>query len=206
MRTLAFMAVMGLVLAACAPARSSRAVARPRPAPDRPPTEVARARPPESLPPASRPAATRADSGPLTAKIDGTTPASRSAALRLTEEGRRQIATNPARAIELLERAVTVDARVPYAYYFLAEAHAQAGQPALAFRFLDRAEQKLASEPYWMSETYRLRGTLLAAAGKDADAERAYRRALEAWPGNRAAAQALTAAGGHGKERPLGND
>jgi tetratricopeptide (TPR) repeat protein len=150
--------------------------------------------------PPSRPPATRADDGALTAKIDATTPASRGAALRLTEEGRRQIPSNPARAVELLERAITVDARVPYAYYFLAEAHAQAGQPALAYRFLDRAEQKLASEPYWMSETYRLRGTLLTAEGKDAEAEREYRRALAAWPGNRAAAEALTAAARRGKE------
>lgn len=203
MRSLVLVPVMVLTLAACAPAaRSSRATTPPRPAPARPPTEVARARPPAPVPPPSRPPATRADDGPLTAKIDAATPASRSAALRLTEEGRRQIASNPARAIELLERAITVDARVPYAYYFLGAAHAQAGQPALAHRFLDRAAQKLASEPYWMSEIYRLRGTLLAAEGKDGEAEREYRRALEAWPGNRAAAEALTAAGRRGKESP----
>jgi Tfp pilus assembly protein PilF len=119
----------------------------------------------------------------------------------LTEEGRQRLAAgDPARAIELLEHAVAVDARVPYAYYFLAKAHAEANHPQLAQRFLDRAEQKLANEPYWQSEVYGLRGRLLAQEGKSAEADAAYRRALEAWPGNRAAAEALTAAPQHGKE------
>ena len=102
----------------------------------------------------------------------------------------------------MLERAIAVDARVPYAYYFLAKAHAAANHPALANRFLDRAEQKLAGEPYWRSEVYALRGKLLAQEGKSAAAEASDRRALEAWPGNRAAAEALTAAPRRGKEAP----
>ncbi len=165
------------------------------------PVDVARARPPEPLRPA-RPAATRADDGPLTAKIDGATPAGRSVALRLTEEGRQRLAAgDSARAIELLERAVAVDARVPYSYYFLAAAHAEAGHPALAHRFLDRAGQKLAGEPYWRSRVDELRGKLLAGEGKTAESQAAYRRALDAWPGNRTAAQALTAASQRDKER-----
>jgi tetratricopeptide (TPR) repeat protein len=156
--------------------------------------------PPAPAPPA-RPAATRADDGPLTAKIDATTPAARSAALRLAEEGRQRLAAgDPNRAIEILERAVAVDARVPYSYYFLAAAHADAGHTALAHRFLDRAAQKLAGEPYWRSRVDELRGKLLAGAGKTAEAEAAYRRALQAWPGNRVAAEALTAAPRRDKE------
>jgi hypothetical protein len=196
--------LMGLTLSACAQAttRPPRATARPAPSDARAPVEVARARPP-APPPPSLPAATRADDGPLTAKIDANTPAGWSAALRLTEEGRRRLAAgDPPRAIELLERAIAVDARVPYAYYFLAKAHAEANHPALANRFLDRAEQKLAGEPYWRSEVYALRGKLLAQEGKSAAAEASYRRALEAWPGNRAAAEALTAAPRRGKEAP----
>lgn len=200
--------IRGLVLlmftlAACAPAatRPSRGPAAPAAKKARPPGEVAKARPP--APPPARPAATRADDGPLTAKIDPATPAGRSAALRLTEDGRQKLASgDPARAIELLERAVAVDARVPYAYFFLAKAHAEAGHRDLAHRFLDRAQQKLVGEPYWRSEVDGLRGKLLAEEGKTAAAEAAYRRALEAWPGNRAAAEALTAASRRGKEAP----
>ncbi len=195
---------MALTMSACAaaPARPSK----PAPAvvkKERTPVEVARSRPPEAVPPPSRPAATRADDGPLTAKIDAATPAGRSAALRLTEEGRQRLASgDPARAIELLERAVSVDARVPYTYYFLAKAHAEAGHRELAHRFLDRAQQKLAGEPYWRSEVDGLRGKLLTEEGRTAEAQAAYRRALESWPGNRAAAEALTASSGRGKESP----
>ena len=192
--------LIGVTLAGCAataPRRSTTAA----PA-ERPPVQTARARPPAPPAPA-RPPATRADDGPLTAKIDAGTPAGRSAALRLTEEGRQRLtAGDTGRAIELLERAVAVDARVPYAYFFLAKAHAEADRPALAYRFLDRAEQKLRGEPYWLSEVWSLRGTLLARDGKTDEAQAAYHRALDAWPGNRAAAEALTAASGRGKESP----
>jgi hypothetical protein len=199
------MLCLACLLSACA-----QATARPEPHVAGParkrsaPVDVARARPPEPpAPPVSaRPAATRADDGPLTAKIDAATPAGRSAALRLTEEGRQRLAAgDSARAIELLERAVAVDARVPYTYYFLAVAHADAGHPALAHRFLDRAGQKLTGEPYWRSRVDELRGKLLAGEGKTEESQAAYRRALDAWPGNHAAAQALTAASQRDKER-----
>lgn len=198
-----------VIVMACSSAACATATARPaRPdapavAKARPPVEVARVRPPEPVPPPARPTATRADDGPLTAKIDAATPAGRSAALRLTEDGRQKLASGEtARAIDLLERSISVDARVPYTYFFLAKAHAEAGHRELAYRFLDRAQQKLAGEPYWRSEVDGLRGKLLSEEGKTAAAEAAYRRALEAWPGNRAAAEALTASSRRGKESP----
>lgn len=196
-----------MTLAACAhrPAHPERPRVAAPPVKKRPPSEVTIA-PQPVHPPAPAPArqpATRADDGPLTAKIDAATPAGRSAALRLTEEGRQRLAAgDPARAIELLERAVAVDARVPYAYFFLAQAHAESHHPELAYRFLDRAAQKLAGEPYWRSRVDELRGKLLTDEGKTAEADAAYRRALEAWPGNRAAAEALTAAPQRDKEAP----
>jgi tetratricopeptide (TPR) repeat protein len=207
MLAMKFALTLALGLSACAhatarPERVTQARPAKKPAP---PVEVARARPPEVPPPAAptRPAATRADDGPLTAKIDAATPAARSAALRLTEEGRQRLAAgDPNRAIELLERAVAVDARLPYAYYFLAKAHADAGHGALAHRFCDRAAQKLANEPYWRSRVDELRGKLLADEGKTAEADAAYRRALDAWPGNRTASEALTAAPQRVKDSP----
>jgi len=200
-------AALAIALSGCAHATARpEHVTQARPArKPPPPVEVARARPPEVPPPAAptRPAATRPDDGPLTAKIDASTPAARSAALRLTEEARQRLAAGDTnRAIELLERAVTVDARLPYPYYFLAKAHADAGHAALAHRFCDRAAQKVANEPYWRSRVDELRGKLLADEGKTAEADAAYRRALDAWPGNRAAAEALTAAPQRGKESP----
>src|SRR5262245_34254408 len=99
--------MLALVLSACAhrPTRPERPQGA-RPAKKTPPVDVAVARPP-APPPVPRPAATRPDDGPLTAKIDAATPAARTAALRLTEEGRQRLASgDPARAIELLERAI----------------------------------------------------------------------------------------------------
>ncbi len=177
-------------------ARRARAVER-----EAPPVEVARARPPESPIPPAPPPVVRPDDGPLTAKIDANTPAARGNALRLTEEGRQRLAAgDSARAIELFERAVAVDARLPYPYYFLAQAHADLHHRELAQHFLDRAGQKLAHEPYWRSRVDELRGKLYAEAGKTAAAEAAYRRALEAWPDNQVAAEALTAASQRDKE------
>ena len=204
MRKLCVLLLLGVTLSSCAQVASRPELAKAVPTPKqaRPPALVSLARP--AAPPApARPAATHADDGPLIAKIDANTPAGRSAALRFIEEGRQRLAAGDApRAIELFERAVAVDARVPYAYYFLAKAHAEANHPALAQRFLDRAAQKLAGEPYWLSEVYSLRGKLLAEEGNDGDAAAAYRRALECWPGNRVAAEALTAAPQRGKEAP----
>lgn len=191
-------------LAGCAPAaaRPEREAPRRGPRQEAPPEVIARARPPETPPPAVPAHPTvRPDDGPLTSKIDADTPAARATALTLTEQGRQRLAAgDPARALELFERAVAVDARLPYPYYFLAKAHADLQHPEVAQRFLDRARQKLGNDPYWRSRVEELRGKLLADAGKHAEAEAAYRRALDAWPDNRAASEALTAAPGRGKE------
>lgn len=203
MRRLVTVCLFGMALAGCAAtAPSHRTTAVTPPPRERAPVQTARERPPAPPAPARTPA-TRADDGPLTAKIDASTPAGRSAALRLIEEGRQRLAAgDAARAIELFERAIAVDARVPYAYFYLAKAHAQAGHRALAYRFLERAEQKLGGESYWLSEVWSLRGSLLAHDGKQPESEAAYRRAVELWPGNRAAAEALTASGRRDKESP----
>jgi tetratricopeptide (TPR) repeat protein len=178
-----------------APARRSLASRRPggRSAPAPRGERLVRRRAPTPAP-----AASRADDEPLTAKIDAH---ARGRARRCASRGRSRLAA-ATRKLELLERAVAGEAGVPYAYYFLAKAHAEAGHSALAQRFLDRAEQKLVNEPYWQSEVYGLRGKLLALEGKTAEAEASYRRALEVWPGNRAAVEALTAAAQRDKETP----
>jgi len=204
-RGLALTVALACALSACTSAatRTERARASRGGDHDRPRVEIARARPPAAPvpPPPIRPSEVRPDDGPLTAKIDANTPAARANALRLAEEGRQRLAAGEtARAIELLERAIAVDARVPYSYFFLARAHAEMSQPDLAQRFLDRAGQKLAHEPYWRSRVEELRGKLLAGAGRTTEADAAYRRSLDAWPGNRVAAEALTGAARRGKE------
>jgi len=185
-------ALVAVLLMGCATGPAQRST-RGRAAPTRataPPATTARAQPP-GAPEAPRPAL-RDDDGPLTAKIHDDTPASRAAALRLTEQARGLIASGAEpRAIELLERAVAIDARVPYAYYFLAEAHYAAGRPALARSFLDRAAQLLAGQPYWLGRVYALRGRVCEDEGRRGDARTAYQRALAVWPNNAVAAAGL---------------
>ncbi len=163
-----------------------------------PPIESASARPPEIHPPA--PPAALDDDGPLVAKIDRTTPPRRAAALRLTEQGRAHLAAGePARAIEVLERAVAIDARSPYAYYFLAQAHAEARHPALARSFVARAEQLFAGNHYWLGRAHALHGRLAEDGGRSDEARREYGHALAAWPQNADAATGLARLDGSGQ-------
>jgi Tfp pilus assembly protein PilF len=151
--------------------------------------------PPAPLP-AKPPSELRDDDGPLSAKIKDDTPAARAAALRRTEQARGMLAAGEeARAIELLERAIAIDARTPYAHYFLAEAHYAAGRPTLARPFLDRAAQLLSGEPYWLARVHALRGRMLEEEGRSADARAAYERALAVWPRNSVAAAGLARVG-----------
>ncbi len=163
-----------------------------------PPERTARVRPPAppAPPPAKPPSDLRDDDGPLSAKIKDDTPAARAAALRRTEQARGMLAAGEeARAIELLERAIAIDARTPYAPYFLAEAHHAAGRPGLARTFLDRAAQLLGGEPYWLARVYALRGRMYEEEGRVADARAAYGRALATWPRNSVAAAGLSRVG-----------
>jgi tetratricopeptide (TPR) repeat protein len=161
-----------------------------------PPVRTARTRPP-TAPEAARPRApVQDDSGPLTAKIRDGTPANRAAALRMTEQARGLIAAGEeARAIEILERAIAIDASAPYAYYFLAMAHQRAKRPQLARPFLDRAQQKLRTEPYWLGQVHALRGQIAEEEGRPADARADYERALQAFPGNADASAGLARLG-----------
>jgi tetratricopeptide (TPR) repeat protein len=144
------------------------------------------------VPPVPPPATLRDDDGALTAKIDRDTAPRRASALRLTEEARALLARDEApRAIELLERAVAVDARTPYAYYFLAEAHERAQHPVLARSFVARAEQLFAGDPYWLGRVHALHGRIAEDEGHADEARAAYTRALAVWPRNGDAATGL---------------
>ena len=79
----------------------------------------------------------------------------------------------------------------PYAYYFLAEAHADAGHWALARSFVARAQQLFAADPYWLGRVHALHGRIAEEEGRLDEARDAYTRALAAWPRNGDAANAL---------------
>ena len=197
--------LVAALLAGCgaAPARQRSVPAAPPSRAAAPPVRTARSRPPAPPEVPPPPAALREDSGPLTAKIREGMPANRAAALRMTEQARGLIANGEqAHAIELLERAIAIDASVPYAYYFLAMAHYGAKHPALARPLLDRAQQKLAAEPYWLAEVQVLRGQIAEEEGRPADARAAYERALRVFPRNAAASAGLARLGAETDSAP----
>jgi tetratricopeptide (TPR) repeat protein len=123
------------------------------------------------------------------AKISPQTPPRRAASLRLTEEGKRLLAAEEySRALAPLERSIAVDSSNPYSYFYLAKAHYHLGRYQESLNFLDVAESRLSSEPFWMAETFALRGDNYRRLGFMHRAETSYEQALKLNPGSKTAA------------------
>jgi hypothetical protein len=138
------------------------------------------------------------DDSSLLAKIMPGTPPQRAASLRLTDEGRKLIdAGAPARGLPRLEQSIAIDSTNPYGYFYLAKAHNKLGRYKESLSFLDVAESRLASEPYWLAEVYALRGENFRALGMADRAEASFSKALSINSGNRTASEAIS--------RPAGN-
>jgi hypothetical protein len=129
--------------------------------------------------------------------ITGTTPPNVAAATRLVAAGRARIAAGEYdAALEQLERALAIDPTNPYAYYYLAELHFLHRTYDQTIEFADRAASLSAARaPDWASRAYALQGNAFEAAGRFADARRAYTRAIQAAPGNLAAQVGLARIG-----------
>lgn len=126
--------------------------------------------------------------------IDKTADPALATSLRTTEEARRLIAArHPDEAIRELGRAVSIDASNPYAYFYLGRAWLMKGDYKQALTFLIRAEMGLGSNPQWLGETLGFEGACQEELGRYREAATAYRRALEAAPGN------LMARAGYGR-------
>lgn len=132
------------------------------------------------------------DDSSLLAKITpGITP-QRAASLRLTDEGSKLLdAGEPAKALTRLEKTIVIDSTNPYGYFYLAKAQFRLGRYQQSLNFLDVAESRLGSEPFWLAEVYALRGENYRALGQAQRAESSYLHALRLNSGNRTAADAL---------------
>jgi tetratricopeptide (TPR) repeat protein len=132
------------------------------------------------------------DDSSLLAKITpGTTP-QRAASLRLTEEGKKLLdAGEPAKALTRLEKTIVIDSTNPYGYFYLAKAQNRLGRYKESLNFLDVAESRLGSEPFWMAEVNALRGENFRALGQLQKAEASYGQALRLNSGNRTASEGL---------------
>jgi predicted Zn-dependent protease len=176
----------------------SKAPAPVRPPPvEPPPFERPKESPaaPEHVQPAPLP-----DDSSLLAKITPGTAPQRAASLRLTEEGRKLLeAGDAARAVTRLERTIAIDSTNPYGYFYLAKAQHRLGRHKESLNFLDVAESRLASEPFWLSEVHALRGENFRALGMEQKAEASYAEALRLNSGNRTAMEAIGRIHGDGQ-------
>jgi tetratricopeptide (TPR) repeat protein len=119
------------------------------------------------------------------------------ASLRLTEEGRKQLADRQTdEAMRSLARAVSVDPGDAFAYYYLGRAHLQRKNYEQALTFFRRAEVGFSARPDWMAEALTYEGACDEELGRQADAIKAYQRALAASPNN------LRARVGYGRLAP----
>jgi hypothetical protein len=133
-----------------------------------------------------------ADDSSLLAKITSGTSPQRAASLRLTEEGRKILdAGDPARALSRLEKTIVIDSTNPYGYFYLAKAQYRMGRYQDSLNYLDVAESRLGSEPFWASEIHALRGENLRAQSQLQRAEASYNHALRLNSGNRTATDGL---------------
>jgi tetratricopeptide (TPR) repeat protein len=143
------------------------------------------------------------DDSSLLAKITPGTSPQRAASLRLTEEGKKLLdAGDPKKALGRLENTIVIDSTNPYGYFFLAKAHYRLGRYKESLNFLDVAESRLSQEPFWLAETYALRGENFRALGMTDKAQASYAQALRLNSGNRTATEALSRLQAEGSSNP----
>ncbi len=132
------------------------------------------------------------DDSSLVAKISPQTSPRRAASLRLTEEGKKLLAADDySRALGPLERSIAIDSTNPYGYFYLAKAQYLLGRYQESLNFLDVAESRLPSEPYWLAEIFALRGDNFRALGFVHRAETNYEQALKLNPGSKVASDGI---------------
>jgi tetratricopeptide (TPR) repeat protein len=133
------------------------------------------------------------DDSSLLAKITPGTSPQRAASLRLAEDGRKLLdAGDTTRALNRLEQTITIDSTNGYGYFYLAKAHYKLGRYKESLNFLDVAESRLESEPFWLAEVLALRGENYRALGMTERADASFSKALSINSGNRTASEAIS--------------
>lgn len=126
----------------------------------------------------------------------GTSP-QRALSLRMTEEARGLLRNQQyEKALSRLEKAIAVDSRNPYSYYYLAEAHFRMGNHQQSLTFLDIAEPLFPGDASWSAQVLALRGSNHETLGDHGRADLSYLKALKLDPENRLALEGVTRLGG----------
>ncbi len=128
----------------------------------------------------------------LIGKIDSRTPPQQAVSLRWTEDGRKLIESgHNTKALTHLEKTLAIDSNNPYVYFYLAKAHFNLAHYKQSVDFLDVAETRLDSQPYWMAEVLSLKGENFQAMGLLKEANHSYAESLRLNPKNQQAAVGL---------------
>ncbi len=126
------------------------------------------------------------------ARVSATDPAL-AASLRVTDQARDQLLKGQeGDALQTLQRAISIDASNPYAYFYLGRANLEKKSYDQALTFLTRAETQFGGNPQWLGETLAFEGLVNERSGQTAPAIACYQKALVAVPGNLMARVGLT--------------
>ncbi len=121
---------------------------------------------------------------PLDVEIAKSDPA-RAASLRIVEKARQQLAAGDTdAALRSLTSANSIDPSNPWLYFYLGRGQFKRKNYDQAITFFQRAEIGFASNPAWLGETASYEGAALELVGRTPEAQAAYKRALDASPGN----------------------
>jgi tetratricopeptide (TPR) repeat protein len=163
--------------------------AAPPPAPE----AVAAVRPSDAAVPADN-----GEAESVLSHIVPTTPPNVAAAMRLIEDGRKQLAQGRYdQAQDRFERAVAIDPGNAYGYYYLAQLNSLLKKYDQASAFVGRAVTLAArSDQHLLARAYGLQGSVFEDVGRYADARKAYENAVRADPGNTAARVGMARLGG----------
>jgi hypothetical protein len=126
------------------------------------------------------------------------------ASLRLTDQAREQILSgHTSDAIQTLTRALSIDARNPYAFLYLGRTWLARKNYDQAITFFRRAQIGFSRNPDWLGETLSFEGLANEQEGQTAAAVTCYQKALQAEPGNLMSRVALTRLGAPVEAPPL---
>jgi len=113
-------------------------------------------------------------------------PAQRVASFHIAEKGRQAIQNGQWQEAEgLFEKALSLDRRNPFCYYYLAEIRIQEGKARQALILLKQAEVMFHDHPYWLSEVFEKKGRCFETLALPEKARRAYDNARKHNPWNK---------------------
>ncbi len=110
-------------------------------------------------------------------------PAQRVASFHMAERGWQALQKRQQhKAEDFFDKALSLDRRNPFCYYYLAEIRLQEGKLKQALIFLNQAEVLFQDHPYWLSEVFEKKGRCLEKLNFPQKARRAYDQAEQQNP------------------------